>query len=144
MKNITIKWFTVSSMLMIFAFSFCTKDVAGPKGNPGTPGKKGNLLEVHTKIFLHPSSAWYKLEFDWESVIYVPEITKTVLESGEVKVYMQVGKEWYDLPYGEGLFYTRCWFEQGIVYLNYYNTHTAIPERPVSRNFRIVVLSPVQ
>ena len=125
-------------------FTFCTKNVAGPKGDPGTPRKSGNVFQTHTKAFVQPPSAWTKLEFDWESVIYVAEITKSVLEKGEVKVYVQIGTDWYDLPYVEGLFVTRCRFETGMIYLNYYNTHTAIPQRPEARNYRVVVFSPVQ
>lgn len=139
--------FKTSFFAIIFLsllFTCCTKNVAGPKGDPGTPGKSGNVIQTHTKAFVQPPSAWTKLEFDWESVIYVAEMTKSVLEKGEVKVYVQIGTDWYDLPYAEGLFVTQCRFEQGMIYLKYYNTHTAIPERPTARTYRVVVFSPVQ
>lgn len=136
--------FISTALLFALTFSFCTKNVAGPKGDPGTPGKKGNAVETHTKAFVQPSSAWSKQEFDWESLLYVPEITQTVLEKGEIKVYVQIGTDWYDLPYIEGLYITRCRFQAGLVYLNYYHTHTVVPERPVARSYRVVVISPVQ
>jgi len=133
--------FVVVVISAVCFFLSCKKNVAGPKGDPGADGAKGNVVQSHTKSFVHPTSAWTKIEFEWESVLYVPEITKDVLMRGEVKVYMQVGNDWYDLPYAEGLFYTKCRFVQGLVYLTYYNTHSTIPERPAAKNFRVVVLT---
>ena len=129
---------------MLLSFSFCTKQVAGPKGEKGTDGAKGNMVMSSTKAFVLDSMAWSKQEFDWVAYLYVAEITKAVLDKGEVKVYAQVGSAWCGLPLVEGLFVTRCNVENGIVKLNYYCTHTAVPLRPASRAYRVVVMAPVQ
>ena len=140
----SIKSYFLMSALSLVLFSFCTKQVAGPKGEKGTDGAQGNMVMSSTKSFVLDSMSWTKQEFDWVAYLYVAEIDKVALEKGEVKVYALIGSDWVDLPYVEGLFVTRFNLQLGIVKLNYYNTHTAIPGRPASRNYRVVVMAPVQ
>lgn len=129
---------------LLFLFNTCTKSVAGPKGEPGTAGKNGNLKQTYIGPFTQPASSWSFDGSRWNSIIYVSEISSDVISKGEVRVYMLVGSEWWSLPYAVGNLFTQMSIEKGLVHLLRSKIHDGPPAQPVATNFRIVVFSPAQ
>jgi hypothetical protein len=126
----------------LFVFSFCTKQVAGPKGEKGTPGKKGNLTQSQRSVTVADSS-WAFNGGWWKTTVYVPEITSTVIAKGEVKAYMKIGTEWWSLPYAVGDKFMQLTIESGMLHLDYTEIHGGPPPAPGERSFRIVTFAPV-
>jgi hypothetical protein len=136
----------VFSILIALCFVACKKQVAGPQGDPGVSGATGNSNQAHTTSFTIKASAWDSIDTGtdiyWQTSVFIPEITKLVLQSGEVKVYESVNDNWFGMPYFEGFLQTQNSFVEGRVILYYKHIHGNIPNRPPTRNFRVVVLSP--
>lgn len=126
---------------LLFAFNSCTKHVAGPKGEPGIDGKKGNLKKTERTITVSASSwvstGWYNTK------VYCPEITNDVLKKGDVEVYMKIGTQWWSLPYGVEDIFMRQSIEFEYLNLEYCKIHGVPPTPPGDRTFRIVTFSPV-
>jgi hypothetical protein len=80
----------------------CSKNVAGPKGDPGTPGKNGNTDQATTAVVELSSDAWSVLPTNtadqWQATIFVEAISKEVLSNGEVQVYILKDNFWWALP----------------------------------------------
>jgi hypothetical protein len=122
----------------------CTKNVPGPQGDPGTPGKTGNARQSHMNSFNLPSSEWTADLTVWRSLIYAPGVSKNVIEKGEVKVYIQEGATWWSLPYAVGDLFILYSLENGIINLTYTDIHGGTPERPLGANYRVVIIEPVE
>jgi hypothetical protein len=120
----------------------CTKQVAGPKGDPGTPAKNGNAKQTTSVIFNQASSAWLANGDDWESYIFLSEITDNVLTKGEVRVYIESNATWWPLPYGVLDTFIQMTIEKGRVKLNCSRIHGG-PAKPASSNYRVVIMEPV-
>lgn len=129
--------------ILIVVFSSCTKNVAGPKGDPGEPGKKGNVRQSHISSFTQDSSAWSFTGNWWTTTIYASGVTNNLMSKGEVKVYMQIGDKWWNLPYAVGDIFMEVSIEPGLVHLKYSKIHGGPPAKPGPINFRIVFLEPV-
>src|SRR5690606_6968129 len=69
-------------------------------------------------------------------------ITKDVVEQGALKVYTEVDGVWWELPFAEGDLLTQYGFKEGSIEFIYGDLHMAdVPDRPVTRSFRFVILT---
>lgn len=135
-------FYTLLLTLLLGTFA-CTKYVAGPKGDPGTPGEAGNLvLSQFSKTI--DSLDWSKQEAAWIADIYTEQLTKNVIEKGEVKVYLYTENDWWVLPYGKNYVFTQCTIELGKIRLIREDIHGGVPSRPSKSDYRIVIMSPAE
>jgi hypothetical protein len=136
---------TIVSATLIAACAFftaCTKYVPGPQGDPGAPGGKGTLKITN---LTYAASSWsLDVSDKWESTFQSTKITDNVIAKGEVDVFMQIDNKWWSLPYGEGDFFMQANVEKNFVRLKYLKIHGGPPPKPDTKNFRIVVMEPVQ
>lgn len=126
-------------LLLLVSGVSCKKYVAGPKGEPGTPGKSGNTVQTSrgfTPLTWTFNGAW------WNASINVPEITENVLAKGDVEVYMLVNNQWWSLPYAVGDVFMQMSIEKSWVRLKYSKIHDGPPAQPSGISFRVVVLAP--
>lgn len=138
----SIKKLFLSVPVLLILFASCKKYVAGPKGDPGTPGLNGNVKQ-YSIVVNQASAVWTFNGGWWTSSLDAPTITDGVIERGDVKVYVQVGTEWWALPYAVGNLITQCSVENSVVHLKYYKIHNGPPAMPDNMNFRIVTMVPV-
>ncbi len=144
MKN---NWNYISVMLvlgLVLILNACTKQVAGPKGENGTPGKSGNLKQTHIGPFAQASSLWTFDGSVWTSEILASDITADVVSRGEVRVYMQENGIWWSLPHSVGDLFTQMSIAKGQVHLTRSKIHAGPPLKPTNTNFRVVIFAPVQ
>jgi hypothetical protein len=145
MSFIKCNLFYSFSCVLLALFLSCTKNVAGPKGEPGTPAKQGNVVQKHINSFTQPTSEWYvKSAIAWESLVFSTELTRDVVKKGVVKVYMQIDQVWWALPHADGNDFTQYSIEENFIRLNHSNSHGGFPQKPEPVNFRIVIFLPVQ
>ncbi len=142
MRNSTIKTLLLAIPFLLFALSSCKKDVAGPKGDPGTNGGTGNLKKSE-RTFTVQASSWVNTLGFYSTNVYFPEITNDVITKGEVKVYMQIGTQWWSLPYAVGDIMMHQSIELDYLHLNYSRIHGVPPSSPGQVTFRVVVFAPV-
>lgn len=137
---------SLGSILIVLLFVACKKYVPGPQGDAGKNGQNGNSNISKTVAFTIAPAAWDSLvvedEWFWEHKVTVSEISQSVLKSGDVMVYKQIGNEWYPLPTFEGYLCTQYSLTESQVKLKLTHLHSAIPPRPAAANYRVVVLSP--
>lgn len=119
----------------------CTKYVAGPKGEAGTPGSAGNLVVSQFSLTIK-SSDWSALEATWIADVFSDKITPIVLQKGEVKVYVNVDGNWWVLPYGKDYIFTQSTLQEGKIRLVTAHIHGGVPIQPTTTNYRIVILAP--
>src|SRR4051812_24569583 len=90
---------------LLLVLSACTKQVPGPKGDPGLPGGNGNTDQAETTNFLLASAAWSASIKDsslsWEAVVFVPAVTKLALDEGKIRTFVSDHDLWWPLPYSE-------------------------------------------
>lgn len=129
--------------LVIVIFTQCTKNVAGPQGDPGEPGKNGNAKQSSRSFDLIPSFWTFNGSF-YVADINVPEITDAVIAGGEVTVFMKVKTQWWKLPYAVGDIYMQQSIEKGFVHLKYSKIHGGPPDLPGTLSFRIVTMARVK
>jgi hypothetical protein len=122
----------------------CTKNIAGPKGDPGTPGGSGNLKETLIPTFVRDSSTWTFDNYFWTNEIFILEITKNVIENGEVRVFINDGVEWHPLPHAVGNIFTQMSVKEGFLELTRKKIHDGPPARPENMKIRVTIFSPVQ
>src|SRR4051812_40123958 len=125
---------------LIFSCKKKQEYVAGPKGDPGLHGDTGNVILSEVTF---AASSWSLGATGWESNFQTGRISSKVMITGEVKVYMQIGKEWWSLPYGVGDVFMQATFEEQWVHLKYFEIHGGPPAKPDTVNFRAVILQPV-
>lgn len=127
-------------MLVIFS---CSKDpVKGPKGDPGDPGGGGNSGIQSTDIFTISSLQWQKtVDSSWKYIFNSTLLTQDIVDKGIVKVFVLNGSSWWELPFTEGDLFTQFGFTLGSVDLVFADIHGGLPERPVSKSYRMVVIS---
>ena len=131
------------AVILLFS-SGCTKNVAGPQGDPGTPGLKGNLVQKSVGPLTVSSASWTFDGSNWNVTIFVGEINEEVISKGQVKGYLQVGNEWRSLPYALGDLFTQMSVANTQVRLKRSKIHGGPPARPETTIFRFVVFSPKQ
>ena len=136
----------IGVILIVLLFVACKKYVPGPQGDPGANGHNGNSNISKTVSFTIAGPTWDSIvendRWSWERIITVSEISKAVLQSGDVMVYKQIGSEWYPLPTFEGYLCTQYSLTESQVKLKLTHLHEAVPPRPSNANYRVVVLSP--
>ncbi|MBL7931857.1 MAG: hypothetical protein JNL60_08145 [Bacteroidia bacterium] len=130
-------------LLTVLIFSQCKKYVAGPQGDPGEPGKKGNAKQSNRNYDMIPSFWTFNGSF-YTANINVPEITDNVITNGEVTVFMKVNDQWWKLPYAVGDIYMQLSIEKGFVKLKYSKIHDGPPEAPGMLSFRIITMAVVK
>jgi hypothetical protein len=141
MKKINLK-FVELFLLCSITFGACKKSVAGPQGDPGTDGGKGNLVQTDRKFTIQTTS--WAFNGGWYSVdVYAPDITSNITTNGEIKVYMKVNGQWWSLPHTVGDIFMEQTSEPGHLYLKYSKIHGGPPPAPATTEFRIVCSSPV-
>src|SRR4051812_9281779 len=96
--------FVVAAALL---FPGCTKYVAGPKGEPGTAGSNGTLIQTVQGPFTIRASGWTWNNYAWVADVSAPAVTENVMNGGEVKVYMKDNGEWRSLPHAVGNVFTQ-------------------------------------
>lgn len=133
----------IISILLASLLGSCKKQATGAPGEQGPPGKDGNVTIKNIPSFIHPSSAWTKDQNGWKSIITVPEINRDVVDKGMVRVYIQIGSSWWDLPYSSGGISTESGVDVGIVVLKNNDINGAITPQPVTQNYRIVIVTPL-
>lgn len=138
-----IKLLNIAYFLVLLISSACTKYEEGPKGEPGTPGKAGDLvLTEFTKTL--DSLDWSLSEQIWIADIFTDKITSNVILKGEIKVYVNEDDKWWVLPYGKDYVFTQCSFTEGKIRLQNEHIHGGIPARPKEKKYRVAILSPPQ
>lgn len=140
-------------MIKVLLIPFCAfclmvtackkKEIQGPKGDPGAPGGGGNSNIASGSVFVVTTSQWQvdSVSESLKVTINASELTKDVIEKGGVKVYMQVGTTWADLPYVKGDLFTQFGFDEGHLYLHYINIEGGFPTAPLTTSFRMVILT---
>jgi hypothetical protein len=136
-------FFAATFVLLGFA---CQKEVQGPQGEPGTPGANGKDATPPVIVnFLITAGQWSTTvdSVDYRTSYFTDKLTKDVLERGAVQVYMQVDNTWWALPYGshdETMIYG---IEEKLVRLTVYNSHSGLPDKVPTRNYRLVIIPPL-
>lgn len=136
----------IATLIVVFLFVACKKYVPGPQGDAGANGQNGNSNISKTVSFTITGATWDSIvendTWRWERIITVSEVSKAVLQGGDVMVYKQIGNEWYPLPTFEGYLCTQYSLSESQIKLKLTHLHAAIPPRPSNTNYRVVVLSP--
>jgi hypothetical protein len=131
-------FFAVISLLLAVS---CSKNVAGPQGDPGEPGKMGNAKQKSVTIKVDSSSWSPNLNYFTNS-IFLPDITDDLIARGEARVYVKLESQWWNLPYAVEDVIMQMSLEKGIVRLKYYKIHNGPPAAPGSYSFRIITFVP--
>jgi hypothetical protein len=142
MNYFSLKNICLTIPFLLLAFVACKKNVAGPQGDAGTNGGKGNMKETE-RTFTIAATSWTTNGAAWTVPVYAPEITNDVISKGEVKVYMKNSNQWWSLPYGVGDIFMEQNTEVGYLYLKYSKIHGGPPLSPGIREFRLVTMAPV-
>jgi hypothetical protein len=120
----------------------CKKDVPGPKGDSGEPGKNGNAIEGHFSLRVD-STAWTFISNGYEHNRVVSDISPDLVLRGDAEVYLQIGNQWWGLPHIEGDVVMQASIENNLLRLRYFKIH-GTAKHPGTRNFRVVTLTPVK
>jgi hypothetical protein len=133
----------VLCVLSVLSGACKKKEIQGPKGEPGTPGKGGNSDISNTGIFPITSTQWIPNPDSsaLEVKINTSLITKDVVDKGGVKAFVLEGTAWYELPFSTRDLFMQYGFEEGSVKFVFSNIHGGLPIRPSTTNFRIMILS---
>ena len=127
--------------VFIITLTSCTKQVAGPKGDAGTPGGTGNVKQMVSTTFNVPGSDWTLTGRNWQADVFMAEINDNVMTKGEVKVFMLLNGFWYPLPYNTSDIFTQYSFEKGKISLDYYKDHGTAPTPPTA-SYKVVIYYP--
>ncbi len=143
LKSSTTKWLVVAIAFTFVMAACAKKEIKGPQGDPGTPGGGGNASISLSTVFQITSLQW---KADTPSVslkvsVNSTLLTKNVVERGAVKVYIQMGSSWAELPYDSGDLFMQYAFQEGSLTLNYINIEGGFPAAPATANYRMVILS---
>lgn len=130
-------------ILGLLFFSCKKQEIQGPKGDPGTPGGGGNSNISSTSVFTVTSAQWApdSAAGYLKVTINFAALTQDVVDKGGVKVYMQTGTSWTELPFTMGDLFTQFGFDQGHLYLKYINIEGGMPSPPVTAAYRMVIFS---
>jgi hypothetical protein len=142
MRYSIIKYSCLLIPFLALSFSACKKSVAGPQGDAGIDGGKGNMKKTD-RSFTVAATSWTTSGAGWASTIYAPEITSDVISKGEVKVYMKISTAWWSLPYGVGDIFMEQSSEIGYLHVKYSKIHGGPPPAPGATDFRLVTMGPV-
>lgn len=121
------------------------KEIQGPQGDPGTPGKGGNSDITASSVFAVQFADWVadSAAFAWNASVSAPLITKEVIETGSVKLFISVDNYWWELPYLHDEDVTQFGFVEGTLKMKVASIHGLMPHRPITSNYRLVVLKKI-
>jgi hypothetical protein len=138
MKKNIIAYITLA-FVSLFYLS-CKKQVAGPQGEKGDPGKG---TDVYTSDpFTLASSEWTMDSVSWHAVIHTDKVTYDVVTKGVVRLMIQDGNTWWELPYITGREHvTTFGYSEGIIKLEHYSIH-GLAEQPKTNVYRYVTMTP--
>ena len=142
-KNSFYAYFLVITFAIIFG-ACAKKEIQGPKGDPGTPGNGGNTNISSSDVFVIGSTQWQPSSADsslWQVTYNSALITKDVVAKGSVKLYLQIGTAWFELPYINADLYTQFGYSEGQLKLVYSDIHGEKISAPALANYRLVVLN---
>jgi hypothetical protein len=136
----------------ILLLSSCKKkEIQGPKGDPGANGIGGNASITTTTVFTVASSQWVadSAAECRRVTISAAQITKSIMEKGAVRVYIQPDAAfgvtaWTELPFVRGDLFTQFGFSEGELHLQYLNIEGGLPPVPATASYRMVLVSEVQ
>lgn len=134
---------TTALLFFFVLVSGCTKNVPGPQGDPGEPGKNGNAKQTQVNSVSISSNTWLSEDGGWTAWIFTQDLSNEVIKSGDVEVYMQIDNVWWALPYAVGDVFTEFRIEQGRIVLRCFKIHDGPPAQPATRNFRVSILEPL-
>ncbi len=141
----TIFRVTFISFLFVTAIfcSSCKKEIAGPKGDTGAPGKDGTLNVSNIDPLVLNETAWVvnKDSTTWTAIIFSDKITQEILDKGMVEVYFKKNDTWWALPYAEGDETMVVGISLGRVNMSLSDSHGGLPERPSAATYRVVIVS---
>ncbi|WP_317899679.1 hypothetical protein [Aurantibacillus circumpalustris] len=146
MKHTAIltRFFILSTVFFCLILTSCKKEeIPGPKGAPGDPGGGGNATISNSAIFTIATTHW-KANADssaWVYSISSSLVTQDIVDKGVVKAYVLRDESWWELPFTQGDLFTQFGFVVGKVNLEFVDIHGGLPLRPVTSQYRIVVLS---
>lgn len=141
-----MKQFYFYFLMISLSLLSCQKEaVQGPQGDPGTPGGGGNADISASQVFTVVTTQW-QTSIDssyWKFTIASELITQSVVDKGVLKVFVQRGDFWWELPYTEGDLFTQCGFEVGLANLFFTDIHGGLPDRPETAAYRVVAISAI-
>lgn len=144
--NLSLRKYFILLFVGAMFFTDCKKKEVegpqGPKGDPGAPGNGGNSDISSWTVFPISSAEWVtdSAAVAMTATVNTSLLTKEVIETGSVKVYIDIDGKWWELPYLEGDEVTQFGFAEGILKMKFTDMHGAFPERPATSYYRLVVL----
>jgi hypothetical protein len=136
-----IKLFAVLLMAVLLVIACKKKEIPGPQGEPGKNGTGGNSNTTSSAVFPITNSQWVSDGGNWTATYSSTLITKDVVDKGSLKLYVDIGGSWWELPYAEGDLLTQCGFSEGKVRLVHGDIHGGLPfSAPPTRNYRLVTV----
>lgn len=133
----TITKITTGIVLTIgLSFTSCKK---AEKGDTGPAGANGNANVIGTNVVT--INSWTASGAAWFATISAPGITSSIVDKGQVSVFVQYGTTWWSLPDLNGKNSTQYGFGIGTVTLVNSNSDGTTPGNPGSQTFRIVIIS---
>lgn len=138
------KFLWASIITLTILLSGCTKkEIPGPQGEPGVPGANAKSYVVSTDFIPILSSAWKvdSVAKLWSTIVKLPLITKDIVDRGSVKVFFQIDGAWSELPTLSADTFTQFSFSLGQVNMLVNDMHGTMPAKPISANYRFVIIS---
>lgn len=142
LKIITRPLLQCSFLALLFLFTSCRKNVAGPKGEAGKAIYNGNTKQYKTQTITIEPNMW-KNEIrakDWDVKIYNEAITQDVILNGSVDVSVKLNEEWLILPYSNLDNFLQVLISEGFVHLYNYKVHGFTP-KPQSMTVKITIFT---
>ncbi len=129
--------------IALLCISCKKEEIKGPQGDPGSPGGGGNSNISSTSVFVINSSQWKadSVSQSLKASVNSALLTKDVVEKGAVKVYIQTGTSWSELPYDSGDLFMQYSFQEGALSLYYINIEGGFATAPATANYRMTTLS---
>lgn len=143
MKTIFRNNFLALTILIVLNTACKKKEIQGPKGEQGDPGIGGNINLLNSEIVLVSATQWTSVASpnSWITNFKSALITKKIVESGSVSVFFEENNAWKKLPYTVSDNNLQFAFSEGVIHLTYSNFHNLLPEKPLSANYRLVILA---
>ena len=136
-----LKLFSGALLLLVFACQ--KKEIKGPQGDPGTNGIGGNSNIDASAVFAIASNQWIANadSTEWYFTVNAPQVTADIASSGVVRAFIEVGTNWWELPYLSGEYFMQFGFSTGSVKLSYLDPHGEKLPSPATAYYRLVTLT---